>query len=184
MAEDPDQDRRREAARNELRGELRDAVGPQAADRAERRGALDSAVDASRPRTIAGAFEQSRALILIAFFVALIAGAIVAVVSGIWWVVFVALALHAVGTVVIVATTLSLASQVESPDPRTAAALEEHGVRDPDAALNEAVRASADATEDEQAAEARAQQRAVTPSHESRPAGPGRSADPTQGEGP
>lgn len=171
MAELPDEDRRRELARDELRGELRDAVGPQAAERAERHGALDTAIEADRPRTVAAAFEQSRALIAIAFFVALVTGAVIAIVSGLWWVVFVALALHAVGTVVVVATTLSLASQVESPDPRTAAAMEEHGVRNPDAALNEAVRASAEATGAGEAGEARDQQRAVMPSRDGRPTG-------------
>lgn len=165
----PPEDRRRERARGELRDELREAVGPQAAERAERHGALDTAIDA-RPRTIAAALSQSRALIAITLFVALIAGAAIALVSGVWWIVFVALALHAVGTIVVVAATFSMTSQVESPDPRTAAALEEHGVRDPEGALNEAVRVAAEETGDEEARRASEQQRSITPSRRSRPA--------------
>lgn len=164
------EDRRRERAREELRGELREAVGPQAAERAERHGALDRAIDARRPHTILAAFHQSRALIAIMLFVALVAGAAIALVSGVWWIVFVALALHAVGTIVVVLTTFSMTSQVESPDPRTAAALEEHGVSDPEGALNEAVRVAAETSGDERARQVRDEQRSITPSHESRPA--------------
>lgn len=158
-------------------------MGPRTAERAEDHGALDAALEAGRPRPVAAALDQSRTLIAITFLVALVAGAVIALVSGVWWMIFVALALHAVGTIVVVATTLSLTSQVESPDPRTAAALEEQGVTNPDAALNEAVRVAADTTEDEEAARARGQQEAITPSRESRPTEAASPASRDHGEG-
>lgn len=136
--------RRRDRARELLRDELREVVGEEAAQRAERKGALDPALEAGRPRSVAGVLSESRALVATTLAVALIVGAVIALISGSWWFLLLALVLHAVGTVVVVSTSLSLASQAESPDPRTAAAMEEAGVRDPDAALNEAVDAASD----------------------------------------
>jgi hypothetical protein len=130
----------RDEARDMLRGELREVVGPEAA---ERRGALDEAI-AGKPKTIAGAFSESRELIAITFFTALVVGAVIALITGAWWIIFVALVLHAVGTVVVVGTAFTLATRGESPDPRTAAALEARGVSDPDAALDRAVEVATD----------------------------------------
>jgi hypothetical protein len=162
-----DNGRRREEARGALRQELGEVVGEDAAARAEKRGALDAAMEAGRPRTVIGALKESRTLVVVTLFTALIVGAVIALITGSWWFLLVALVLHAIGTIVVVATALSLASQVESPDPRTAAALEARGVSNPDAALNEAVAAASD--EDGEAASAREQQTDLTPSPRSRP---------------
>jgi membrane protein implicated in regulation of membrane protease activity len=162
-----DNGRRREEARDALRQELREVVGEDAAARAEKRGALDAAMEADRPRTVLGALKESRTLVVITLFAALIVGAVIALITGSWWFLLVALVLHAIGTVVVVATTFSLVSQVESPDPRTAAALEARGVSNPDAALNEAVAAASE--DDDEAASAREQQSELTPSPRSRP---------------
>jgi len=153
----------RRAARETLRHELREVVGEDAAAAGERAGALEAAEQAGRPRTVTAALSQSRILIGVTFFLALIVGAVAGLASGQWWWLAVALLLHALGTTVVVATTLRMTADVESPDPRAAAALEEHGIRDPDAALNEAVRVTADATDDDQAGRVRGQQRSVTP---------------------
>jgi hypothetical protein len=138
--EDREQQERqsRAEARDMLRGELREVVGDEAAERAERRGALDEAVE-GKPKTVAGAFNESRELIAITLFVAIVVGAVIALITGAWWVIFIALALHAIGTLVVVGTAFTLATRGESPDPRTAAALEARGVSDPDAALEHAV---------------------------------------------
>ena len=172
-----DNGQRREEARGALRRELREVVGEEAAERAEQRGALDSAMEADRPRTVVGALKESRGLVAITLFAALIVGAVIALITGSWWFLLVALVLHAVGTVVVVATTFSLVSQVESPDPRTAAALEARGVSNPDAALNEAVAAASE--DSDEAASANEQQSDLTPSPRSRPA----STSPEGGEG-
>jgi len=122
-----------------LRGELREVVGEERAERAERRGALDEAIEGRRPKTVVGVLGESRGLLAITFFVALIVGALIALITGAWWFILVALVLHAIGTLVVVTTAFSLATRGESPDPRTAAALEARGVSDPDAALDHAV---------------------------------------------
>lgn len=158
---------RREEARDTLRDELREVVGDDAAARAERRGGLDSALDAGRPRSVKAAFDQSRTLIAITLFVALITGALIALVTGVWWAIVIALALHALGTTVVVGTTFSLASQVESPGSTRSAALEDRGVRNPDAALNEAVDAAAVEGGEGEAERVSEEQHAVTPSRTS-----------------
>jgi hypothetical protein len=156
-------DRRREAARDTLRDELREVVGERAAEQGERAGALDAAEEAGRPRTVTAALSQSRILIAATLFVALIAGLVVGIATGQWWWILIALAVHAIGTVVVVATTLRMTASVESPSPTAAAALEEQGVRDPDAALTEAVRVTAETTDSDEAQRVRDQQGAITP---------------------
>jgi membrane protein implicated in regulation of membrane protease activity len=172
-----DNGQRREEARGALRQELEEVVGEEAAARAEQRGALDAAMEADRPRTVVGALKESRTLVVVTLFAALIVGAVIGLITGSWWFLLVALVLHAIGTVVVVATALSLASQVESPDPRTAAALEARGVSNPDAALNEAVAAASE--DSDEAASATEQQSSLTPSPRSRPT----STSPEGGEG-
>ena len=127
-----------------LRGELREVVGDERAARAERAGALDEAIDGRRPKTVVGVLSESRELIAITFFATLIVGAVIALITGAWWFIIVALVLHAIGTLVVVGTAFSLATRGESPDPRTAAALEARGVRDADGALEQAVEAATD----------------------------------------
>jgi len=156
-------DRRREAARDTLRGELREVVGERAAAEGERAGALEAAEQAGRPRTVTAALSQSRILILATLFAALIVGVVVGLATGQWWWLLIALTIHGAGTAVVVSTTLRMTASVESPDPRAAAALEEQGVRDPDAALTEAVRVTAEATDSAAAQRARDQQRSITP---------------------
>lgn len=164
--------RRREEARDTLRDELREVVGDDAAARAERRGGLDSALEAGgRPRSVRAAFDQSRTLIAIAFFVALITGALIALVTGVWWAIVVALALHALGTTVVVGTAFSLAGQAESPGATRSAALEDRGVRNPDAALNEAVDAAAVEGGEGEAERVSEERHAVTPSRTSQSTG-------------
>lgn len=118
---------------------------------------------AGSPRALSAALSQARGLIGATFAIALIVGAVAGLATGQWWWLAIALLLHALGTVVVVATTLRMTASVESPDPRAAAALEEQGVRDPVAALTEAVRVTAEATDDETSKRVVDQQRSVTP---------------------
>lgn len=169
---DADQQRRnREEAKAGLRNELTDVVGEDAAARAERKGALDAAVDGERPKTVSSVLSQSRNLLVISFFVALVVGAVIALITGAWWFLVVALAIHAIGTVFVVGSALSMATQAESPDPRTAAALQARGVTNPDAALNQAVDAAAEESDSEEAAETQRQRTEVTPSPRSHTTG-------------
>ena len=158
-----DGSQRRRAARDTLRGELRDVVGERAAAAGERAGALEAAERAGRPHTLSAALSQSRGLVGATFLIALIVGAVAGLATGQWWWLAVALLLHALGTTIVVATTLRMTADVDSPDPRAAAALKDQGVRDPDAALNAAIRVTADATDDDEAQRVRDQQQSVTP---------------------
>ena len=136
-----------------LRGELREVVGEEDAERAERKGALDEAIDGRSPKTVAGVLSESRGLVAITFFVALIVGALIALITGAWWFILVALVLHAIGTLIVVGTAFGLATRGESPDPRTAAALEARGVTDPDAALEHAVEVATEGEDGHQGGE-------------------------------
>jgi hypothetical protein len=166
-----DESRTRDEARAGLRGELREVVGDEAAARAERKGALDAALDADRPRTVASVLSQYRSLLMIGLFTALIVGAVIALITGTWWWLLVALLLHGIGTAVVVTTALTMATQTESTDPRTAAALQARGVTDPDAALSQAVDAAAEESDSGEAQEARRRRTEITPSPRSEPTG-------------
>jgi hypothetical protein len=148
----------RDEARDMLRGELREVVGEEGAERAERKGALDQAID-GRSKTVVGVLSESREVLAITFFLALIVGALIALITGTWWFLIVALVLHAIGTLVVVGTAFTLATRGESPDPRTAAALEARGVRDPDAALERGVEAATDGRRGREGGETTASER-------------------------
>lgn len=180
MASPHDENRMRDEAKAGLRGELREVVGEEAAGRAERKGALDAALDSEqRPKTVSSVLSQSRVLLVIALSVALVVGVVIALITGSWLWLLVALAIHALGTVFVVVTGLSLANQSESPDPRTAAALQARGVANPDAALTQAVDAAAEETDSDEAQEAQRQETEMTPSPRSRSTG----APPKRPEG-
>lgn len=67
-----------------------------------------------------------RQLILITGAVALLVGVIAALGTGSWWLLLAALAVHAVGSIVVVGYTMRAASQDEDkPDPVTQARREE-----------------------------------------------------------
>ncbi|NLT06451.1 MAG: hypothetical protein GXY03_09075 [Solirubrobacterales bacterium] len=153
-----------------LRDEVREAAGGRAAELAESSGALDAQIDAGRSKTVIGALSEARVLIAIMLAVAIIVGAVIALITGAWWWLLVALALHAVGTTAVVGTSLSMTAQPEHADPRVAAALQERGVADPDTALNDAIEAAADAG-DPRAESIAGERRAVTPQSSARTVG-------------
>jgi membrane protein implicated in regulation of membrane protease activity len=67
-----------------------------------------------------------RQLVLITGAVAVLVGVIAALATGSWWLLLAAMAVHAVGTIVVVGYTLRAASQDEDkPDPVTQARREE-----------------------------------------------------------
>jgi len=162
--------RRHEQAHDLLRDEVAEAAGERAAELADRRGAIDAAIDAERPSTIAGVFAESRALIVMMLCVAVIVGAVVAVITGAWWWILVALVLHALGTTAVVGVTLRMTAQPEHADPRVGAALQARGVTDPDAALNDAIDVAAEAG-DPDAREVSGERHEVTPQSPARDRG-------------
>jgi hypothetical protein len=68
-------------------------------------------------------------------------------VTGQYWAVVVACALHAVGTLVVAAGAIALTTRTEHVSPAVAARLEEEGVGDPDALLSDLVEEFAGAQE-------------------------------------
>ena len=82
---------------------------------------------------------SNRELLVVAFFVALTVGGIVTIVTGSWWALVAACAIHALGTMLVAASAIQLTTQTEHMSPGTAARLENEGVGDPDRVLTELV---------------------------------------------
>jgi hypothetical protein len=127
--------------------------------------------------------SQNRLVIAMTVFAALVVGAILSLATGSWWFLLLALGVHALGTLAMVAIVLSMTTQTEHVSPGAAARLQDEGVEDPDALLSDLVEefAPGERRGDERAtsphdepAQSTAEQRSsVTPSQDpSRPVGP------------
>jgi hypothetical protein len=135
-ADDPDLSPKANALLTE---ELQDAIGHDQvtlpADRAEDAGR----VRAAGHRTLASQFAINRMLIGITFAMLVVVGVILALATDSWWAVVAAVAVHAVGTFLVLSLTLQLSSEVEHVSPSTAAKLADEGVADPDRALSDLI---------------------------------------------
>lgn len=129
-----------------LTRELQSAVG---SDEAEVPKDLPRrAADAHGGRSkFAAVLSSNRPLVIVTFVAALVVGGIVALVTGLYWAVVVACALHAAGTLLVTAGAIALTTQTEHVDPTVAAQLEEEGVGNPDALLSDLVEDFAGAQE-------------------------------------
>lgn len=123
-------------AKETLVDELRDAVGDDAVDRADLdvEGAIHNSDRATTPET-----GRSRLLLVVVGVAGIIVAAIIALALQSWIVFAVLLALHAIGTTIVVTTALRTTTNVEKPSPTTVAMLENEGVADPEGALNRLV---------------------------------------------
>lgn len=169
-------------------------------------GAKEVEVDKQAPRhsrerhakhsTMGAALAANRPMIVVTFLVALVLGGIVAMVTDQYWAVILAIALHAIGTLVVAGAAIHLSTEVEHVDPTVAARLEEEGVGDPDRVLSELVEDYSGAreargvsevvsgghnertvaAEDDAAGSAAEQRTAMTPSSGGSPAGGSNSA--------
>src|SRR5829696_2176650 len=126
----------RDAARSLLLRELKEAVGEDAVRDADVD--VDRAL-ASRPRSLRAAFVSSRLLLLLIGAALLTAGVIASLATESWVWFGVAIFVHALLSMVVVASAFALTTQVEKPAPSTVTALEEQGVADPEGALNDLV---------------------------------------------
>jgi hypothetical protein len=134
-SDDPNLSREANAALTE---ELQQAVGARS---------VSMPADAPDPATAERAGKSTaqatavsmRPLFIVTLLVALTVGAIVALSTGSWWVLVVALGLHALGTMVVASGAIQLTTQVEHASPQTTARLEEEGVADPDRVLSDLV---------------------------------------------
>ena len=87
---------------------------------------------------------SNRQLILVGFLAAVVVGGIIALTTGWYVAVLLAVALHALATLAVTAGVIQLTTEVEHVAPETAAALEEEGVADPDRVLTQLVEDVAD----------------------------------------
>jgi hypothetical protein len=89
----------------------------------------------------------NRPLIIVTLLAAVVVGGIISIATGLYVAVLLAVALHALATLLVASGALQLTTQVEHVGPETAARLEEEGVADPDRVLTELVEEFAGATE-------------------------------------
>jgi hypothetical protein len=157
------------SAKQIMERELAEVVGPDAAHRTVE---TDRAEPVPERPTLLGAAWSSRLLIGLLLVAALVVGAFLSLLTGSWWLLAAVLAVHFVGTTVVLVTVFRLLGDVEAPSATAAAALEARGVRDPEGELNRLIgRAAADEHgPDDSASEAvRRQQASWTPGERSRP---------------
>jgi hypothetical protein len=83
------------------------------------------------------ALAQSRMAVVMALAAAIVFGFIVALASGSWWVLAIAVVVDLLGTLVVAAVIVRTTSMVERPRPETVAKLEDEGVPDPERLINE-----------------------------------------------
>jgi hypothetical protein len=67
----------------------------------------------------------NRLLILFTFAIAIVLGGIVSLAIGSWWFLIVAIALHAIGTVIVLGVIGSRLQEADKPDPVTEARIAE-----------------------------------------------------------
>jgi hypothetical protein len=159
-----------QTAKQIMEHELSEVVGAEVARRT-----LEA--DGSEPvqprQTLLGAAWSSRLLIGILLVAAVVVGAFLSVLTGSWWLLAAALAVHFVGTTVVLVTVFRLLGDVEAPSPTASAALEARGVRDPEGELNRLIARADDSSQMDSepgpAEAARRQQSSWTPGERSRP---------------
>jgi hypothetical protein len=80
-----------------------------------------------------------RPLFIVTLLAALTVGAVIALSTGSWWALVVAVGVHAVGTMLVASGAIQLTTQIEHASPQTTARLEAEGVADPDRVLSDLV---------------------------------------------
>lgn len=121
-----------------LTEELQDALGTDRVSMPQ--DAPDPATAARSGKSTATATVASlRPLFIVTLLAALTVGAIVALATGSWWAVLLAVGVHALGTMVVASGAIQLTTQIEHASPETTARLEEEGVADPDRVLSDLV---------------------------------------------
>jgi hypothetical protein len=118
-----------------MRAELEDAVGHHVD-----RETADRALDGPPRSRFAQSISDNELLLGITLAGMVVVGVILSLALDNWLFLVVAIAVHAVGTVAVTMLAIWLATSGDKPDPRTVARLEQQGVRNPEQALNDAVR--------------------------------------------
>ena len=116
-----------------LTAELRDVVG---ADRVRTAGAPAR----TRRPGVLDYVSEYRLHVIGSLVVMLTFGAVVALASGAWWVLPVAVAFHALATTTVMVAVIRMTTVIEHPSPELAATLVEEGVSSPDEYFSQLVR--------------------------------------------
>jgi hypothetical protein len=171
-----------------LTEELREAVG---SDRVRvPAGSPEPGADRERRRsTLTTTLASNRLIIIVTFCAAVVVGVAASLATGSWWAVVAAVAVHAIGTLVVATGVLQMTTQTEHASPEVAARLEEEGVADPDRVLSDLVEDYSPAPERSQTADVvstGANERTVRPDEDpARSAAEQRTAmTPSSGPGP
>jgi hypothetical protein len=125
-------------ANAQLTRELREAVGSDTAIVDDERLARARERHATHG-TLAAELASHRLPIVVAFLAAVVIGGAIALATGSWWVLLAAVALHAVGTLLMTGFALRLTTETEHVSPTLAARLHEEGVAEPDRVFTELV---------------------------------------------
>lgn len=97
----------------------------------------------AKRRTITSMIWESRLLVGVTFFTAVVVGAILALVTGEWWAILIPEVVHFGATILVSYLAIRTTTNVEKPSVEHVGILEEEGVRDPEETLNNAIQAFA-----------------------------------------
>jgi hypothetical protein len=111
--------------------ELREVVGSNAVARPPKGQDSRRERHATHPEPVALLLEN-RLMLASTFLALVLVGVVASIAIGSWWALGAALAVHVVGTVIVVGLALRLTAETEHPSPTLAARLEAEGVGDPD----------------------------------------------------
>lgn len=125
-------------ARRLLTDELREATGRPGAEIPEAT-ARRLQPEATRRSAIFANVVANRHLFIVTLLAAIVVGGIISIATGWYVAVLLAVALHALATLIVAAGAIQLTTEVEHVAPETAARLEDEGVADPDRLLTEMV---------------------------------------------
>jgi hypothetical protein len=121
-----------------LTEELQQAIGAERVSMPA--GASDpAAAERSGESAATARVASMRPLFIVTLLAALTVGAVIALSTGSWWALVVAVGVHAVATMVVASGAIQLTTQIEHASPQTTARLEDEGVADPDRVLSDLV---------------------------------------------
>lgn len=89
--------------------------------------------------TMTATLVDNRPIILVTFLGAIVVGSIIALATGQFWALLLAVGIHAAATVLVAFGVLQLTTQTEHVSPEVHARLEAEGVTDPDQVFNELI---------------------------------------------
>src|SRR4051794_31851137 len=98
-----------------------------------------AAAERSGESTATARVASMRPLFVVTLLAALTVGAVIALSTGSWWALVVAVGVHAVATMVVASGAIQLTTQHGHAPPQTTARLEDEGVADPDRVLSDLV---------------------------------------------